>query len=55
MQYLSPRKPGSPRSKLNKQRCAKLIDQGLMTPAGLAKIEVAKRDGSWDAWTPARH
>ncbi len=46
-QLYSPRKPKSAWSKLNKQRVEKLIDQGLMTPAGLEKIEASKQDGSW--------
>ena len=48
MQVFTPRKPKSIWSKLNKQRVQKVIDQGLMTPAGLEKIEVAKDDGSWN-------
>lgn len=47
--YMSPRKPGSVWSKLNKQRIQKLIKDGSMTPIGLAKIEAAKKDGSWNA------
>jgi len=47
--YLTPRKPGSVWSKLNKQRIQKLIKEGSMTPAGLDKIEAAKKDGSWKA------
>lgn len=46
---VTPRKPGSPWSAPNKRRVAALLDAGLMTPAGLAKIEAAKRDGSWEA------
>lgn len=49
-QLFSPRKPKSPWSKLNKQRVEKLIQQGLMTSAGLEKIEAAKQDGSWSAY-----
>lgn len=45
----SPRKPGGTWARSNKERVAKLIEQGRMTQAGLAKIEAAKRDGSWDA------
>jgi uncharacterized protein YdeI (YjbR/CyaY-like superfamily) len=45
--YLSPRKPGSIWSALNKRRIRKLIKAGIMTPVGLAKIEAAKKDGSW--------
>lgn len=47
MHLLSPRKPKSMWSKINKDRVAKLIEQKLMTPAGLAKIDQAKQDGSW--------
>lgn len=46
--HLSPRKPGSVWSRLNKQRIQKLTKEGLMTPAGLAKITEAKKDGSWN-------
>jgi uncharacterized protein YdeI (YjbR/CyaY-like superfamily) len=44
---LSPRKAKSLWSSSNKQRVEKLIHQGLMTPAGLEKVEAAKQDGSW--------
>ncbi|MBD2079971.1 YdeI/OmpD-associated family protein [Leptolyngbya sp. FACHB-17] len=47
MQIFTPRKPKSVWSKLNKQYIEELIAQGLMTPAGLQKIEAAKQDGSW--------
>lgn len=50
MQLFSPRKAKSPWSKLNKQRVEKLIQRGLMTPAGLAKIEAAKQNGSWNTY-----
>lgn len=45
--YLTPRKPGSVWSRLNKQRIRKLVKEGSMTPVGLARIEAAKKDGSW--------
>lgn len=48
MQVFTPRKPGSIWSKLNKQRVQKIIEQGIITPAGLEKIEAAKKDGSWN-------
>ena len=48
MLKFTPRKPKSVWSKLNKQRIEKLIDQKLMTAAGMNKIEAAKKDGSWD-------
>ena len=47
MQIFTPRKPKSVWSKLNKQYIVELLEQGLMTEAGLAKIEAAKQDGSW--------
>ena len=43
----TPRKPGSGWSRTNKVRIARLLKEGRMQPAGLAKIAVAKRDGSW--------
>lgn len=45
----SPRKPKSGWSKINKEKIERLIKEGLMHPAGLAKIEAAKKDGSWNA------
>jgi len=47
MLWFAPRKAGSGWSRPNKARVERLIAQGRMTPAGLAKIEVAKADGSW--------
>jgi len=44
----TPRKIKSVWSKLNKQRIKKLIEQGLMTAPGLARIDQAKKDGSWN-------
>jgi len=44
---MTPRKPGSVWSNPNKRRVENLIEEGRMAPAGLAKIEAAKRDGSW--------
>lgn len=48
MLLLSPRKPGSAWSVANKERAERMIAVGLMTPAGLAKIEQAKADGKWE-------
>ncbi|HEX2911846.1 MAG TPA: YdeI/OmpD-associated family protein [Chloroflexia bacterium] len=50
MQLFTPRKPKSPWSRLNKQRVEKLLEQGLMRPAGLLSIENSKKDGSWNAY-----
>ena len=47
MRLLAPRKPGSGWSRVNKDRVARLIADGLMTDAGLKVIERAKADGSW--------
>src|SRR5512139_3143474 len=49
MLWFAPRKAGTGWSKLNKSRVEKLTAAGLMTPAGLSKIEAAKQDGSWNA------
>jgi uncharacterized protein YdeI (YjbR/CyaY-like superfamily) len=46
--WLSPRKPGSVWSRINKGRIERAIREGLMTEAGLTAIEGAKRDGSWN-------
>ncbi len=46
-QIFTTRRPKSVWSKLNKQYIEELIDQGLMTEAGLKKIEAAKQNGSW--------
>jgi uncharacterized protein YdeI (YjbR/CyaY-like superfamily) len=45
----TPRKRGSVWAATNKARVERLIADGRMTPAGLALIEAAKADGSWDA------
>jgi uncharacterized protein YdeI (YjbR/CyaY-like superfamily) len=50
MQLFTPRKPKSPWAASNKKRADKLIKQGLMTPAGLEKIEAAKKCGSWNRY-----
>jgi len=44
---LSPRKPNSVWSALNKKRIKNLISKKLMTKAGLEKIKTAKNNGSW--------
>jgi uncharacterized protein YdeI (YjbR/CyaY-like superfamily) len=47
MLYFAPRKAGSGWARTNKERVKRLIAEGLMTPAGQAKIDAAKKDGSW--------
>ncbi|HRH70451.1 MAG TPA: YdeI/OmpD-associated family protein [Flavobacteriales bacterium] len=49
MHYLSPRKPKSVWSAINKAHVERLIAAKRMAPAGLKKIEQAKKDGSWNA------
>ena len=53
VQRFTPRKPRSTWAQSNKTRVARLIEAGLMLPAGLAAIEAAKANGSWDALTAA--
>ncbi|MEA5452362.1 YdeI/OmpD-associated family protein [Leptolyngbya sp. CCNP1308] len=48
MLWMAPRQPGTGWSALNKRRIAALTEAGLMMPPGLAKIEAAKQDGSWE-------
>lgn len=46
-QFFSKRKPNSTWSKINKEKVARLIDNGAMTEGGLVGIEIAKQNGSW--------
>lgn len=46
-QYFSKRKPKSNWSKINKDKVAVLIENGLMQDAGYKSIEIAKKNGSW--------
>lgn len=48
-QLITPRKPGSVWSALNKRRVAALEAAKLIAAPGREKIEAAKRDGSWTA------
>lgn len=47
IQYYSRRKPNSIWSKINKAKVKKLMEEGLMTEAGLKSIQIAKQNGSW--------
>ena len=49
MLLLTPRKQGSVWARSNKNRVERLVAEGRMAPPGLAKVEAAKRDGSWNA------
>ena len=46
-QFFSKRKAKGTWSKINKEKIERLIEEGLMTKAGLAVIEAAKQNGSW--------
>jgi uncharacterized protein YdeI (YjbR/CyaY-like superfamily) len=47
IQFFGKRKPNSVWSKINKAKVQRLIDEGLMMPAGFDSIEKAKENGSW--------
>jgi len=44
----TPRKKDSVWSPSNKERIARLVAEGRMTPFGLALIEAAKANGNWE-------
>ena len=48
--YFAPRKLRSPWAATNKARVKRLIAEGRMAPAGLAAIEQAKANGSWEVY-----
>lgn len=47
MQFFSRRKENSTWSRVNKEKIDRLTKEGLMTEAGFAIIEKAKKNGSW--------
>lgn len=49
MQFFAPRKPKSTWSRLNKTRIARLLEEKQVAKPGLASIEVAKQNGSWES------
>ena len=51
MWKFTPRKTKSAWSELNKKRIENLLRKGLITNAGLMKIEASKKDGSWHILT----
>lgn len=48
VQRFTPRAARSKWSKVNRDTALRLIEEGEMTPAGLASVERARRDGSWE-------
>jgi uncharacterized protein YdeI (YjbR/CyaY-like superfamily) len=49
LQRYSPRRPGSPWSRVNVERVAALTAAERMRPAGLAQVAAAHADGRWSA------
>ena len=49
MLTFTPRNPKSAWSKSNKERVARLTDEGRMAQAGLDAVAIAKRNGAWTA------
>ncbi len=49
LQKFTPRGPRSIWSKINQKKALELIKSGRMQPAGLAAIELAKKNGRWEA------
>ena len=47
LQRYSPRRPGSPWSKINAAKVEALLAAGRMQPAGLAEVAAAKATGRW--------
>jgi uncharacterized protein YdeI (YjbR/CyaY-like superfamily) len=55
LQRFTPRRPKSVWSQINRDRVARLIAAGRMTPHGQRQIDSAKADGRWDAaYAPIR-
>ena len=48
MRTFTPRNPKSPWSRINKNKVARLLEQGLMTAAGMRLVKAAKANGSWN-------
>ena len=52
LQMLTPRKPKSTWTRLNRQRVADMEAAGLMTDAGRKAVEVARSNGWWTIYDP---
>ena len=55
MLWFAPRRRGSNWSKSNKDRVSRLTRAGLMMAPGIAKVEAAKIDGTWNALDAAEN
>lgn len=49
IQLFTPRKATSSWAPSNKQRVERLLAEGRMTPAGIAAVELAKSNGTWES------
>jgi uncharacterized protein YdeI (YjbR/CyaY-like superfamily) len=49
LQRFTPRRAGSKWSRINRDQATALIEAGLMRPAGLREVELARADGRWAA------
>ena len=47
MRLFTPRNSKSPWSRINRDKVARLMEQGLMAPAGIRSVDAAKANGSW--------
>lgn len=57
LQWFTPRRPRSTWSLRNRSRVEAMIENGTMSPRGLAEVESAKADGRWEhayVGTPTR-
>lgn len=50
MRLFTPRNPKSPWSRINKEKVARLVNEGRMTASGMRLVEGAKADGSWNIY-----
>ena len=56
LQRFTPRRPKSVWSQINRDRIARLIKAGRMTPHGQRQVDAAKADGRWEAaYAPIRN
>lgn len=53
-QRFTPRKRKSKWSKINRDKATELIRQERMRPPGMRQVELAKKDGRWDAAYPSQ-
>jgi uncharacterized protein YdeI (YjbR/CyaY-like superfamily) len=54
LQRFTPRRARSKWSQNNRDKAERLIEEGRMTPAGLAQVDAARADGRWEAAYPAQ-